>query len=392
MSKVGGPGSYRAGLKASWKYRIQALVLIMPAIAMAVALAWTEPALLTVAALLLDYMLLLAAFLLGSAIIALLFLPWPLARALSLLAAGCGAAVAFISVLSTFGADPVRWWGAILAVITCVTSGSLLIIATRQVLAADYALKRSHVVAIGAGLAALLPFVQFWHAASFVPSQQETTLGAAVTTDAVATDAGAHGGITVKITNSGDVGALVLASELITCQRSSPQPPLDAAVMYDDEQCVVEQLFTNRTEVDAKSTWDVTSVLRQPERPPKEVRLVEATVLLWYARQDRLEIGDPIPWPQLSAADDHCSTDADATHSLEGHELRPNSRPQGVVEQSRRLVYLRQGPDGDAYFALQPAHTDICGRSGLPTVFSTINEDVGVKNLRLEYESWLTTG
>lgn len=383
------PSIYFRRIWAVREPRLAALALLSPAFGLGVCIARTNPALLTTAALLLDYMLLFWGIFLAVAIISVVVAPWPLARALAVMAAGTSTVVAAVALLAAFSADPVRWWGVGLVALALVASGVFLLFSTRQIVA-NYVIQRPRLAAVAAGLLALLPLVQFWNATSFVPAHQQTTLGAAVKADGVATGTGTNGEITVTLTNSGDVGALVLSSELITCERSAPQSPREPAVLYKDKRCVVDQLVGHLDELDARSTVALTSALRQPQRPPDHVRLLEATVLVWYARQDRLQVGDLTATTQTSPEAAHeCATEYEGGNHVEVYEVQPNSRVEALVERPRRLVYVWRGRAGDAYAALQPTNHQMCNKRGLPEDDEKIDEDVGLSFLRLNYETWL---
>ena len=229
-------------LRGHWaKPRVKAIALLFPAIVLAVFVARADPAVLTAVALLLEYMLFFWRILLIAAIVGLVVAPMRVARSLAALAAAASATIAAIALLAAFAADPVRLWGVALAGVVFVSSGALLRIATQEIVT-SHVIKRPRLVAIGAGLLAVLPLVQFWNATSFVPAHQQTTLGAAIAADAVATGTGAHGEITVTLTNSGDVGVLILSSEVITCQRSAVPPPSTIEELHLDRQCFFDQL------------------------------------------------------------------------------------------------------------------------------------------------------
>ena len=380
------PSTYFRGIWAEGEPRTAALALLSPAVALAVILALADPALLTAAALLLEYMLLLWGILLAAAIVSLVVAPWRVARSLALLAAGTNAAVAAVALLAAFAADPVRWWGVALVAVVCVSSGGLFLFSTRRIVS-SYVVKRPRLAAIGAGLLALLPLVQFWNAALFVPAHQQTTLGAAIKADAVVNRAEAHGEVTVTLTNSGDVGALILSSELITCQRSAPPGNHSVDELHSDKQCFFDQLLGHAYELDAKSTVTFTSVLRLPEVPPDDVRILEAEAALWYARQDRVKVGDESFDAELAAAkNENCEG------RTEIYPVFPNSRVQAVVQEPWRLVYIFTGLGGDSVFALQGTSQEMCGHGGVPDADKGVEDDLGLRYTSVHYEAWLPAG
>jgi hypothetical protein len=195
----------------------------------------------------------------------------------------------------------------------------------------------------------------------------------------------------VTLTNSGDVGALILASELITCQLASPREPATDEAMYEDKKCVVLQLVDHLYELDAKSSVAIASVLRQPLRPPHHVRLLTASVHLWYARKDRLQVGGLIATNETSDEAASCSSEAKGGNDVEVYEVQPNSCVELVVEQPRRLVFVRKGPAGDAYVAIQATNHQICDHNGFPEDDESVDRDVGLGDFRLVHESWVAT-
>jgi hypothetical protein len=335
-------------------------------------------------------MLVLIPFLLIASVVMVLtgsesLVPWG-----ALVAAGLSIAVGFSCVLAI--REPVDYMGVVLVFLTLLAGVVLLVVVSRGMI--DFSkLGPPKVAVLLTGILSLLPLVQFWHDASFVPSHLSTTLGATATANAVATSNGPHGVVKVKITNSGDVGALILASELIVCLRTSPHDPQPADDLYSDAACHAEQIYDHLTEIDAHSTWEIQLALDRPATPLVKARLVEATVLLWYAREDRLKVGSEIQHLEQEDDASACSSVYHSNDTLTGFNVLDESRQQGVVDKPRRVVYLSQGEEGDAYYALQAQGEDICDATdyGRPK-FSKymIDDSVGAANLRVNEESWVT--
>jgi hypothetical protein len=370
-----------------WWQRIVALVLTAPACIL-IAMLWHEepPALLTVTALLLNGMLWPVTIFLAVSMVMVLAAPWRLAWLGGLLAGGLSVAIGLSCCLAI--REPVDYTGVVFTLLTLLSGAVLLVfVAWRQINDA----KVPTVAVVLTGILALLPLVQFWHVASFVPSHLSTTLGAAVTMNAVATSNGPHGVVKVKITNSGDVGALILASELIVCFREGPHNLRALDDLYDDDACRTEQIYDDLTEIDARSTWEIQSVIGR-DKTPLNRRFVEATVRLWYARQDRLKVGSQIPDLELEDDASVCSSQYRKNDKLTGFKIMDDSRQQGVVQKSRRVVYLSQGDEGDAYFALQVRGDHICSvEHGRPRWSKyPVAESVGEKDLWTTYEGWLS--
>jgi hypothetical protein len=197
--------------------------------------------------------------------------------------------------------------------------------------------------------------------------------------NATASSKGVQGDVKIKITNSGDIGALILASESVICHRMRPADSKAVEDLYNDEACVTDVIFEHLSEVDARSTWEIQSVLEPPSGTPPDAKFVEVTVLLWYARRDRVEVGERI----------ENILDVDNSHAC-----RMEERSDLTVQRPRRIVYLRQGDRGDAYFALQASGEEICDASddGRPRQSEyRIDESVGLHSFRLNYEGLAAT-
>jgi hypothetical protein len=383
VGKLSGLQGYIKRLGPWWQ-RIVALALTAPACIL-IALLWHEepPALLTVSALLLNSMLWPVTIFLAVSMAMVLAAPWPLARLGGLLAGGLSIAIGLTCCLAI--REPVDYLGVVFTLLTLLSgAGLLFFVARRNVSAWDAKVPR--VAVFLTGILALLPLIQFWHVASFVPSHLNTTLGATVTMNAVATSNGPHGVVKVKITNSGDVGALILNSELIVCFRESPHNPQTPEDLYGDDECGTQQIYDDLTLIDARSTWEIQFVIDRPGTPPNR-RLVEATVLFWYARQDRVKVGSQIQHLELEDDASACTKSA----VLTGFNIVNDSRQQGVMQKSRRVVYLRVGSAGDAYFAIQVQGEPICSvEHGLPRESTyPVGDSVGLKNLRITNGGWL---
>ena len=378
--------AYRDGL-TPWSQRLAAVALVGPACIL-VALFWLQerPEPLTVTALLIGGILWPATILLAVSVVAILAGPWPFARTGSLLAGGLSIALGLATGLAI--RQPVDYLGVTFAVLTMLAGAGLIYLVARAKVT-SWELRLPRVAVLLTGILALLPIVQFWHTTSFLPSRLSTNLGATVTTDAVPMPNGAQGVIKVSITNSGDIGARIVASDLIVCYRTSPRDAQPLVGLNEDRACVNDRIFENLAVVDARSTWPIQIALRRPEKPPAQARLMEATVHLWYARQDRLNVGDEIDLAH-EADVSRCSSQHRENEVLTGYKVLDQSRPQSVVQRSRRLVYLRQD-NGIEYFAFQAQGEDVCDATEHPKESQyRIGESVGLNELRLNYEAWLT--
>jgi hypothetical protein len=241
-----------------------------------------------------------------------------------------------------------------------------------------------------AGILALLPIVQFWHATSFVPAHLNTTVGADVKVTGRTTKAGdATGQVEIAVRNSGGVGALILASELILCYWAEPHELLTLDELYASDECETQQLLDNLTEVDSGNVWTIRRAFQRSAAKGRSPRTVQANVFLWYARKDRLRIGEEL---QLSSSDIQTCRQPS---QLWMFQVQEESRYQGIVQRDRRFIYLRTGDSGDAYFALTTVREPICilekgMYEGLPRQSDhDVGQRVGLRQLRLDHEAWL---
>jgi hypothetical protein len=107
--------------------------------------------------------------------------------------------------------------------------------------------------------------------------------------------------------------------------------------LYDDGACRTKQIYDHRTEIDARSTWEIQNAIDRPKTPLNR-SLVEATVPAWYARQDRLKLGSQIQHLGLEDDASACSSHYRKNDILTGFKIMDDSRQHGVVQKSRRVV------------------------------------------------------
>ncbi|GIG21376.1 hypothetical protein Cch01nite_21000 [Cellulomonas chitinilytica] len=309
-------------------------------------------------------------------------------RAGCLVAGGISIAVG-VSVLLTFR-QPTDYAGVTLAALTTLAGGAL-VWRVRPWGTASFEFHPRHGAVVASAILALLPVIQFWHVSSYVPSRTASTVGVEVSSDAATSTSGVEDALTVTIVNSGNIGALVISSELIVCYRSAVVGSSFPEELYVDPDCTTEQILDNFTEIDARSTWRIQKAVDRPEIPPADFRVLEAVVLLWYGRQDRLKVGDEIEDFATEAELAQCNLDDD---EIRAYQVVDDSRAQGLTQKPRRIVTVRQGPQGDqgdAYFAFQAQGEDVCNEYGLPLNSKyPLQEQVGLTNVRLNYSAWLT--
>jgi hypothetical protein len=359
-----------------WRQRAQALAFLAPAVLLAVFLGRGErPALVTVTSNLVERMLLPAGILFVLSVLVVLAGPWPLARVGALVGGGLSVAVGLACCLAV--GTPVDWWGGFVVSVLTVVGGVGLIVLCAGGTAPRLQLRGRQLAVAATALLALLPLVQFWHTASFVPSRLTTALGATVDTRAVATKDGARGTVEVTITNRGDVGAVILASKLQVCHRRGIGAPAGGA------GCVTEPVLSDLTRIDADSTWRYQRAIRRPRDAPAKVRLLEVVVTLWYARQDRVSLGEQIP--DLAREGDLAACGGQAT--VRGYPVLYDSRLQDVVREPRRLVYVQR--DKKLKFGFQQRDDQVCTDDGRPLVSPPIDRSVGWQSMWVTHEAWV---
>lgn len=367
-----------------WWARGLSVFLLVPCSVLAV-FYWRVPVTdpLTVSALLVDRVLEVStAFVLPVAVLLLILASSRLASAA---AVGGGIVSVVLGTSTSLAAlrPPVKAWKTALAVITLVAGIVLLGWMLRRKLSST-----RWRVSLLAPLA-LLPALQFWHATSFVPAHLTTSVGAKVrVTGQVVEGRGARGIVEVDIRNSGHVTALVLASELIICFRSEPTDFLGQDELYADPACITHVIFEALSDLDSRSTWTIRRTFsKSPSESDKAYRLVQAVVLLWHARGDRLRV-------DVNSRLDLPNEPDCRPGELARYDVEPESRYKGVVQTQRRLLYLDTREGGDRYFALGTKGEPSCdSNEGLPKDSRyEIDQYVGLTTLRLNHEDWLSTG
>jgi hypothetical protein len=212
---------------------------------------------------------------------------------------------------------------------------------------------------------------------------------------------------------------------LILCYWRGPHEFRQLELLYDDtKHCRTEQLFENLTQLDSHSTWTIRHAFHKSGTEDSKIRSVHAIAVLWYARTDRLRIGEPLrtengspvdnlPLPSktpIPNVDIQACKKKNVKEKVIGKEkvkeiedwrlsllrVSEESRVQGVIQRDRRLVYLRDfNAPGDAYYALTTVGEPLCNPdnvqgAGLPKQSDyDLDQRVGVTMLRLNHEEWL---
>jgi hypothetical protein len=248
---------------------------------------------------------------------------------------------------------------------------------------------------------ALLPALQFWHGTSFVPSHLLTSVG--ITAKAsVQRSLGKtlQGVVEINFQNNGDVGALVLASEVTVCFTDSLET-VDKSLtsnqmLYDQqgEACHTKQIFDHFSVIDGKTTWVYHSAFTTAADKP----LILLQAHLWYARNDRLRI-DEAHVQKVTKTAHPGVTDADVKAcrgDVTIYKIRDEAKFKGVVQRQRLVVYDDEHGVGDAYFNLTTPGVALCRQpdpSGLPRPEDAlpirVGADVGAAEVYTRQTDWL---
>lgn len=365
-------GAYFKGLRPCYYHRCLAVVLMAPAIVLSI-LFWRtsvrDP--LTVSALLLDRILQFAtALVLPLALLCTLLAPWRAARMAAITAAAISIVLGAATTMSALRA-PVEGRSAALSVVTLISGSVLLVwVLHRTLIRTKWKLSF-------AALLAFLPAVQFWHTTSFVPGRLSSSLSATATVNVQQADQQERRGVVdVKLQNNSDIGALILASEVIMCFRES-NANLEYVVenLYNDrDHCATSVIVTNLSQVEAKSSWTHHQSFRAPVGRP----FAQLVVQVWYARVDRLRVD--IASEQKQPGGSSCPGE------LTIYRLEDEARFRGVVQRDRFLVFRDDlSGIGDRYHYLIAEDESYCTDNSRYDIAGY----VGRKEIRIHHEDWL---
>jgi hypothetical protein len=167
----------------------------------------------------------------------------------------------------------------------------------------------------------------------------------------------------VHLRNDGDIGALVLGSELFICSRRTIEDlVLDINALYSDPDCTFDILFTVGTEIDPKTA----RIYHRSIIAPMDAPLVQLVSAASYAREDRLRVD----WENDVEAYD---VSACSDPPLEVYSILDDSRVRGVVEKQRLLVYT------ETQWQLTTSDESLCEPSRYPLF----------RYVRLNQEDWI---
>jgi hypothetical protein len=328
---------------------------------------------LTISALLLDRMLQVATIVvLPVATLLLLTAAWPVASVAAATAGGVSLVLGASTGLPALR-PPADIFPTLMA-LAATLAGAILLVWTLREKFDTSSWKLSLLAPL-----ALLPALQFWHSTSFVPGQLTTSVTLEPSATVQRSDGGfLRGVIEVRIRNDGAIGALVLASEVITCFRPESvdlkKINYDVDKLYSDPDCRTDLIVSNLSEVGAKSTFTShLSFITSKKKP-----LAQTVSMLWFVRTDRMRVDTAKP---------ESGDKKGCRGTVESHAIKDEARFKGVVQRDRVLVYDDDSSGiGDRYYQLVTKGEPVCHPSRWD-----IAQYLGEMYIRVNREDWLRT-
>jgi hypothetical protein len=213
--------------------------------------------------------------------------------------------------------------------------------------------------------ALILSSLQFWHGATYLPSQLEAVAGIDVSRDySWPADGGRQGAVGAVLSNEGETATLILISSLLVCPRKSVSVAQGA--MLDDPDCRQEDRpFGERSILPEKGRLENHQIFSwDPEHA-----VVETQVRIAYARDDRLRLDLPMDSPPLTCMD----------HAV---PILPTSRVHALVGPERLLAYGPGSQGGTTYWVTDKSRPT-CDRDMKLLV------RLGIRELLVQHQDWL---
>lgn len=258
-----------------------------------------------------------------------------------------------------------------LSVVAFLGTSSLLLLVCAQVTW----LRSGRVRLAGALLALLLPFLQFWHGASFLPGRTEANLTQTADARAVGGESGQlRSLVSVTAQNNTDARVLIIITNMTVCWWRSEAELLvgsETIPPRDRENCRVLRPLGERSWISAKSSLTYQVALETRADHP----LLQVSSQVAYARGDRLRIsGKPLVLPAIGKCKNASAV-----------RLDEESRFKGLAQQDKYLVYAdRNGDGGRNYFFLVGSKPTCSADAD-----TRLQNYFGVTEARLIHETWL---
>jgi hypothetical protein len=288
---------------------------------------------LTISALLVDRILqITTAILFPISLIIVLLAPVGIARVGAVTASSCSALLGVSASVSALR-PPRNGFPTVLALVCLIIGVASLIWLTHNAMLASR-WKFSLI-----GLLALVPFIQFWHATSFVPARLTTSTGltGAVVQVQGESKSSRRGSIHFEIKNDSDVGAVILKSDVFSCfRRSDAEANYDIDALFDDDDCDYDSAMQILSRIDGNTSFPYYDSFSKPKNRP----FLQLKIKVWYARSDRLRIGEEIKVDTAKTAS--CTDGHFATYPIKNE-----AKFRGLVQKERYITY-----EGDPDFSL----------------------------------------
>jgi hypothetical protein len=213
--------------------------------------------------------------------------------------------------------------------------------------------------------ALLLSSLQFWHGATYLPSQLEAVAAIDVSRDySWPEDGDRQGAIETVLSNEGETATLILISSLLVCPRESASVTQGATL--DDPDCrQQDRPFGERSFLPEQSRLENQQIFSWET----EHAVVETQVRIAYARDDRLKLGLPMESPPLPCMD-------------QAVPILSTSRVHALVGPQRLLAY-GPGPQGGTTYWVTDRSRPNCDRD------MELLVRLGIRELRVHHQDWL---
>jgi hypothetical protein len=324
---------------------------------------------LTISALLIDRLLQLTVVVFPFSLLAVLIAPLRIARLGAVIGSICSASLGGSAALSAWEQEPVKRFPTILAVVCLVIGVVLLLVLTYGVLLTA----RWQQISVVGVLLVILPAIQLWHATSFAPARLTTSMSVTnLVVKVQSTEKERRGTTQFAVQNGSETGALILLSHEIMCFRES-DADLDTNKLSEDKDCESWRPITAMSPLNGKTSY----IIHEAFSKSKDKQFVYLYVKVYYARSDRLRIGDEVVVDAAQKA--NCSRGHIATY-----RLSDDAKFKGLVLKERYITYEGDTASDPAAYSITVKGEPLCdpSRYDLPT-------DLGVSWVESRQQDWL---
>jgi hypothetical protein len=306
---------------------------------------------LTVSALIVDRLLQITVLIFPFSLLAVLFAPVPIAKAGAVIGSVCSTLLGGSASSSAWQAPgPIKFFPTILAVICLVIGLGLLGVLTHRAL-----LTRWQRISVAGALLVLLPTIQFWHTTSFVPARLRTSMSVTNLVVQVQSHTAKElrGNLQFALQNGSEVGARVLASWSAWCFSTDTRVNIELNTLSNNKvrQCWAAPVLYGLTDVDGKTSF----INHRAFSVPENFQYVQLLVKVFYARSDRLRLGEKLKIDSSKVAAE-CPRGHIATYPV-----LPEAKFSGLVQKERYLTLHSRTPQNLEGFSLTAKGEALCG-------------------------------